>query len=196
MPSPDKFRETLTEFGVDESIIAKIDEGFAIAALRKKKAEKARFFKQALSVMERELGIPRTREIFEANGCCKTGARLKASKEFARINVLLPLEDRLAKIRRAAYMNMGSPELDENGDIVVHAVNCKPDDRFLCACPSISRQKEQPKNKNYCYCCAGHFRFHYEIMLGCKLKTAEIVSSPLDSDGARPCVIRFSVDPD
>lgn len=31
-------------------------------------------------------------------------------------------------------------------------------------------------------------------MLGVKLKTVEIVSSPLDSGGKNPCVIRYAID--
>ena len=191
MPSPEKFHETLVEYGVSEDIIAKIDKGFENIISKTKKETKAKYFKQALFVMENELGLDKTREIFEANGCCKSGARLKASKEFARINADLKIEDRLEKIWRAAYMNMGSPYLDENGDLVVNAVHYRIDDKFLCACPTISRQAVQPTSKNYCYCCAGHFKFHYEIMLDCKLTVAEIVSSPLDSNGEKSCVIKF-----
>lgn len=193
MPSPEKFHETLVEHGVSEDIIAKIDKGFENIISKTKKETKAKFFKQALSVMESELGPDKTKEIFEANSCCKSGARLKASREFARINAALTIEDKLAKIRRAAYMNMGSPYLDENSDIVVNAVNYRIDGKFGCACPTISRQAVQPDSKNYCFCCAGHFKFHYEIMLGCKLTVAEIVCSPLDSDGANPCIIRFTL---
>ena len=35
-------------------------------------------------------------------------------------------------------------------------------------------------------------KYHYEIMLGVKLKTLEIESSPLDSKGIIPCVIKFA----
>ena len=87
--------------------------------------------------MEDKLGIQKTREIFEANGCCKSGARLKASKEFRRINADLGMEDKLAKKRRAPYMNMGSPALDENGEIVVNAVRYCIDGKYACACPSV-----------------------------------------------------------
>ena len=162
-----------------KEIIALIDSGFEGIVSKAKKKTKAEFFIQALEIMEDKLGIQKTREIFEANGCCKSGARLKASKEFRRINADLCMEDKLAKIRRAPYMNMGSPALDENGEIVVNAVRYCIDGKYACACPSISRQPIQPESKIYCYCCAGHFKFHYEIMLGCKLMTAEIVSSPL-----------------
>lgn len=193
MPRSEKFHETLAEYGVPEDIAAEIRKGFEHVGSKTKKEIKAKYFSQALSVMEEKLGQEMTREIFEANGCCKSGARLKASKEFARINNGLNFRERLAKIERAAYMNMGSPYLDENGDIVVRAVAYKLGDKFACACPTISRQAVQPNSKNYCYCCAGHFKFHYEIMLGCKLSVSEIVSSPLDSGGENPCVIKFSI---
>lgn len=192
MPSPEKFRETLVEYKVSDEIICKIQDGFESITSKSKKNIKAEYFNQALSVMERELGIDKTREIFEANGCCKTGVRLKASKEFARINTGKSMQEKLEKIRNAPYLNMGSPSLNENGDLVVRAVNYYVDGKYLCACPTINKQQNQPKNRNYCYCCAGHFRFHYEIMLECKLNVSEIVSSPLDSDGEKSCVIRFS----
>ena len=192
MPKPERFFETLVEYGVSEDIIAKIYNGFENVVSKTRKLSKAKLFKQALSVMESELGLDKTKEIFEANGCAKDGARLKVSKEFARINAELKTEDKLEKIRRAAYMNMGIPHLDENGDIVINAVDYRIGDKFVCACPTISKQAVQPNSKNYCYCCAGHFKFHYEIMLGCKLTVAEIVCSPLDSDGANPCIIKLS----
>lgn len=192
MPSPEKFYETLIDYDVPEDVIVRIYSGFEGVVSKTKKDVKARFFRQALQVMETELGLEKTREIFEANSCCKSGARLKKSKEFARINSSVEIEQKLAKIRRAAYMNMGSPRLDEHGDIIIDAVNYRDGDRFACACPAISRQKIQPESRNYCYCCAGHFKFHYEIMLDCKLMVAEILSSPLDSDGQMPCVIKLS----
>lgn len=191
MPSPEKFHDTLTEFNVNEKIIKAIDKGFEGILSKTDKLTKAAYFTQALDVMSDSLGIEKTREIFEANGCCKTGTRLKASKEFARINDKISIEDKLAKIAKAPYMNMGSPYIDDNGDIVVNAVSYFVDGKYQCACPSISKQPTQPKTKEYCYCCAGHFKFHYEIMLNKKLKTKEIVSSPLDSEGTKPCVIKF-----
>ena len=180
MPSPEKFHETLAEYGIAADVIAKIDEGYEHLTSKSKKDVKARFFTQALAVMEQEISLEQVRTIFEANGCCKTGARLKASKAFARINAGLSLEEKLAKIRRAH-------------NIVICAVQYRPGEHYACACPTISRQTVQPHSKNYCYCCAGHFKFHYEIMLDCRLRVEEIVSSPLDSDGQEPCVMRFSL---
>ena len=194
MPCPEKFRETLVEYGVAGEIIAEIDCGYEKIVSKSPKKAKAQFFKHALSVMESNLSLEKIRTIFEANACCKSGARLKASKEFARINAGLPLEDKLAKIAHAPYMNMGKPALDENGDINVDAVHYQVGERFTCACPAISKQAIQPDSKNYCYCCAGHFKFHYEIMLNCKLSVAEIISSPLDNNGANSCMIKLRID--
>lgn len=194
MPSPEKFHDTLLEAGVPQDVIERIDEGFPALTSKTKKQIKALYFRQAIDVMERELGRAKTQEIFEANGCCKTGARLKASKAFARMNAALPLEEKLSKIHSAPEMNMGRPELDGHGDLVVHAVSYREGDRYICVCPTISKQAVQPEGTTYCHCCAGHFQFHYEIMLGCKLTVAEISSSPLCSSGAAPCVIRFTMD--
>lgn len=36
-------------------------------------------------------------------------------------------------------------------------------------------QLDHPVSKTYCYCCAEHFRFHYQIALGIKLQTKEVV---------------------
>lgn len=96
MPSPEKFHETLVQYEVPIEIISKMEVGFEKIKDKSKKSIKAAYFDKALSVMESELGLGKTREIFEANGCCKTGARLKASKEFARINEGITLQEKLA----------------------------------------------------------------------------------------------------
>jgi len=39
----------------------------------------------------------------------------------------------------------------------------------------------------YCLCCAGHCRQHLEKLLDIRLKTKEVVSSPINSKGQQPC---------
>ena len=78
-------------------------------------------------------------KIIEANACSKSGARLKASKEFAKVHKDDSIEERLALISERPYMNMGPAGLNADGDIVVHAVSYHPEDRFECACPTVSR---------------------------------------------------------
>lgn len=192
MPSPEKFRESLDAFEVKKEVIDEIYCGFGTLCSKTSKKIKAAFFAQALEVMNEKLLPVAVQEILEANACCKSGTRLKNSKEFARIHAELSISERLALISARPYLNMGSAELDENGRLLVHAVAYQPGPKFECACPTVSKVKrDDPIPREYCYCCGGHFKFHYEIMLGAKLKLAEIVSSPHDTDGEKPCAFRF-----
>ena len=40
---------------------------------------------------------------------------------------------------------------------------------------------------SYCVCCAGSCRRHLQLKLGVELKTKEIISSPINSRGEKPC---------
>lgn len=194
MPSPEKFRETLAEFAVDEATVQKINEGFENVVSKTNKKIKSAYMKQALEVMNGRLPEKRVQEIIEANACCKSGARLKASKEFARINADKPIEEKLKLISSRPYLNMGRAELDGNGELIIHAVSFNSGERFECVCPTISKVKRDYSiPREYCYCCGGHFKFHYEIMLGVKLELCEIVSSPHDTEGREPCVFRYRI---
>ena len=46
---------------------------------------------------------------------------------------------------------------------------------------------------SYCFCCAGSFRRHLQLQLGVGLKTKEIVSSPINSKGEKPCEFIFEI---
>ena len=194
MPSPEKFRETLTTFAVDEDIIGEMYAGFGEPVSKTPKPRKSAFFRQAIEVMNVRLPKERVQEIIEANACCKSGARLKASQEFAKVHKDDTVEERLRLISERPYLNMGRAALDADGTILVHGVTYVFEDRFACACPTVSRVKrDYAIPREYCYCCGGHFKFHYEIMLGVKLELCEIVSSPHDTDGREPCVFRFRI---
>ena len=194
MPSPEKFRETLDDFKVAQDVIDEMYQGFGKLESKTNKKIKSAFFKQALNAMNEKLPKEQVQEIIEANACCKSGARLKASKEFACIQAGKSVEERLRLISERPYMNMGRAELDESGDLLVHAVSFYNGERFECVCPTVSKVKRDYNiPREYCYCCGGHFKFHYEIMLEVKLELVEIVSSPHDTEGKKPCAFRFRV---
>lgn len=196
MPSPEKFKETLAEFNLDEEIVCEINRGYENVVSKTNKKIKSAYFKQALDVMNARMSPERVQEIIEANACCKSGSRLNNSKKFAEVHKDLTLEERLKLISERPYMNMGSAELDGDGTILVHAVSYHPEDRFECACPTVSKVKRDYSiPREYCFCCGGHFKFHYEIMLGVKLELCEIVSSPHDTQGEKPCAFRYRILP-
>lgn len=194
MPSPEKFRETLTEFAVDDAVIRDIYQGYGEVASKSSKKIKAAFFRQALAIMNAQLPPERVREIIEANACCKSGSRLKNSKQFAKAHKGLAVAERLRLINQRPDMYMGHAELDGEGFLIVHAVSFHPADKFECVCPTVSKVKRDLRiPREYCYCCGGHFKFHYEMMLDTKLELCEIVSSPHDTDGQKPCVFKYRI---
>lgn len=192
MPSPEKFKKSLEKFGIGEDVISQINEGYEDIVDKTPKKTKAAYFKRAVDIMNEQVDAQKLQDIFEWNACCKGGAREKASKAFAKENAHLSMDEKLEKIK--GIPNMGEPLRNEDGTITVNAVNYSNGERYLCACSNFNGLKyDYSVSKNYCFCCAGHFKHHYEIMLGVKLKTLEIISSPLDSNGENPCVIRFVI---
>ena len=192
MPSPKKFRQTLSDCGVSPDVIRVIDEGFEGVDDASPQAARAAYFKHASDVMDAALPFETKRDLMDQNGCCKSGAREKASMAFFREHKELPLNEKLPLI--AAVPNMGRPVLNADGTITIHAVTYRIGEKFACACSNYNRLKrDYPVSRTYCLCCAGHFRYHYEIMLGVKLTLRSVDSSPLDTGGAEPCVMTFAV---
>lgn len=194
MPCPEKFKDSLKMFGVEQEIMNTINEGYEEIVSKSPKKIKAAYFKRAVDIMNEQLPDELVREILEWNACCTSGTREKNSKAFARTNATLSIEERLEIIREKPELYMGSPELGKDGLLTIHAVSYWNEDRFSCACSNYNKVKRDYKvSKTYCYCCSGHFKYHYEIMLGMELKLKEVVSSPLDSDGKDPCVFTYEL---
>ena len=192
MPSPEKFKESLEKFNVDQNVISQINEGYEDIISKTPKKIRAAYFKRAVDIMTRQVGAQKLQNVFEWNACCKGGAREKASKAFTKENAHNSLDEKLDKIKSVS--NMGIPVRNEDGTITVNAVSYYNGEKYLCACSNFNGLKyDYSVSKNYCFCCSGHFKYHYEIMLGVKLKTLEIISSPLDSNGKNSCVIKFAL---
>jgi len=192
MPNPDKFKESLRKFAVDEDTITMINKGYEEIVDKSPKKVKAEYFKRAVEIMNQRIERSKTQEILEYNACCKNGMREKASKAFAKANKELTIEEKIKKI--SEVQNMGKPILNEDNTITVHAVYYRENEKFLCACPNFNKvERDYPVSKDYCFCCGGHFIYHYEIMLVIKLEIEEIISSPLNSDGKDPCVFVFKI---
>lgn len=192
MPCPEKFRDSLEIFHVEPDMIKQITEGYEDLVTSSPKTRKAAFFKRAIDLMNEHMQPEMVKEILEWNACCKSGSREKASKKFAKETVGCTLEEKLIKIAEVPYM--GRPVLNKDGTITIYAVYHADGEKYQCACSNFNKVKrDYPVSKNYCFCCAGHFKYHYEIMLGVKLNTIGIESSPLDSNGENPCVIRYEI---
>lgn len=192
MPCPEKFRETLVQQNIPLDIICQINQGFEDLVSSSPKKKKALYFKRATEILCENCDIDTVHSLYESNACCKGGAREEASKQFASKYAQLSVKERIEHIEEVPYM--GNAFLEDDGVISVNAVYYKVGEEFACACSNYNKSGFQESvRSDYCYCCAGHFLHHYQIMLGVKLKTREIVSSPLESHGKAPCVIRFKI---
>lgn len=78
----------------------------------------------------------------------------------------------------------------------------KEKDDFACVCSAVVNKKLKVSDLSYgnrkmpltyCFCCAGHCRRHLEKLLDIQLKTKEIVSSPINSKGKKPCEFIFEI---
>lgn len=192
MPSPEKFKKSLERFEIFNDVVDEINNGYEEVVDKSPKKVRASYFKHAVDIMEEKLDQGIMQEVLEWNCCCKGGAREKASKLFAKENSQISIEEKLERIKNVPYM--GVPKKNSDGTITVNAVSFFDGEKFLCACSNFNGVKrDYSVSKSYCYCCAGHFKYHYEIMLGVKLRTLEIVSSPLDSNGTKSCVIKYEI---
>lgn len=133
--------------------------------------------------------------IMEKQGCCKEGQRDKDCKSFAIEYADKTFSEKLQFISRIPYMM--TPCLNDDGTFTitfggyqngVHA------GKTTCSCSMIKKLKQPfSVSPTYCGCCAGHFLYHYQNALGVKLKLKEINSSPLNTNGEKPCKFTFEI---
>ena len=189
MPCPEKFKESLVCFHVAPSISERILDGCGDLVSSSPKKQKAAFFARAVAILDECLEWEDKCGLMEYNACCKGGLRAAVVKKFASDNSGLSLAEKIAAL--ADIPNMGRPCLHADGTIFAR-IEYLIEGKFHCPCPNFHRLKMTERvSTTYCLCCAGHFKHHYQKALGIRLETKEIVSSPLESGGERPCVIAF-----
>lgn len=189
MTAIQRFKDALHEYQIGENIIAQIFEGYENISDRARKERKAAFFVHAIERMENVLDSNLCHAIREACACSKGGWRLKAMQKIAREYQGENIERKLEAIGQVTCM--GNPVLNENDTITAGIGH---EGGFPCPCPIFQGVPgEQSISKTYCYCCAGHFRYHYQIALGKKLRTQDVVSSALESHRKEPCRFVFEI---
>src|SRR5574344_911493 len=111
MPCPEKFKESLNIYKIDSKIINEINEDYENLVSSSPKKEKAKYFRRAMNIFDRSVDCKIVTELMDYNGCCKTGAREKNLKAFAKENKDKTLEEKIALIKNVR--NMGTPKLLE-----------------------------------------------------------------------------------
>lgn len=95
-----------------------------------------------------------------------------------------------------------------NKDGTLNAVMVyKSNDKYSCVCSAsvcndvkvsdLALSKGNSDDRimplSYCLCCAGSFRRHLQSMLNVELKTKNIISSPINSRGEKPCEFVYEI---
>jgi len=189
MGAVERFRSALREQQVAEPVVAQIMAGYERISDSSAKARRAAFFAQAIQRMDELLDPPTRQAVRDACACSKGGWRQEAVHKLAQEYAGRSLEDKVRALWDVTYM--GKPVLNPDGTI---STGIGDRGGFACPCTVFSSVGwTEPVSLTYCYCCAGHFRHHYQIALGVKLATKEVLSSALASQGQKPCRFVFEI---
>jgi hypothetical protein len=189
MTAIQRFRNALQDLQIDEKVTAAIFEGYERINDGAKKETRAAFFMQAMQRMDALLDDETRQAVRDACACSKGGWRLKAVQKLTGETAGKSLEEKLQALWQIKYI--GKPVLNADGTITA---GIGDEGGFECPCPVFNGlDLKEPVSKTYCYCCAGHFRFHYQIALGKKLVTQTVLSSILESGGEKPCRFVYAV---
>lgn len=148
--------------------------------------------------MEERLGPETTCRILDSCACGTS------QKELTRIKAIdaETLEEKIAKIAflgdfHSDWIVTLNPDRTITagwriGDTEAYSCVCTSAvDRNTKVCELTRDGRTMPLA--YCFCCAGHCRQHLEKLLGIRLKTKEIVSSPINSKGQKPCAFLLEI---
>lgn len=173
----ERYENCLRCAGVSEDVAAQIVD-VPYQASEDERQDNANYCAAVMAKCDELLDFDTTAEMMFHRACCKDGGRLKNSQNVAKWHGNQPLEKKLKALGKKKYM--GHPRLTEDGDIFTgHCAGSGPSATKRCSCwnfdGALPEQGKMPLS--YCLCCAGHFRFHYQIALGVKLWVKEVVSS-------------------
>jgi hypothetical protein len=93
---------------------------------------------------------------------------------------------------------MMSPQLNDDGTFTITMSgyqNGVHTGKTTCSCGLVKKLKQPfSVSSTYCGCCAGHFRYHYQNMLGVAVRLKDVISSPLNTNGEKPCRFLFEIE--
>ena len=189
MPSIKKINQTMEEQGIPDDILEQFE-------FSEPKGNEPISLIQLINQMDQILTKEQCLAIMEKQGCCKGGKREKDCKAFAKEHSGKSLAEKLALM--STVENMMAPTLNDDGTFTIRwgdgYQNGIHTGNTTCSCSTIKKLKQPFSiSSTYCGCCAGHFLYHYQNALGVKLKLKEIVSSPLNTNGDKPCEITFEI---
>ena len=154
-----------------------------------------------LDVIERMESMLDSEITYQILDSCACGTSIKAIKEIKEIKA----EKLEEKIKEIAHLNDFHSDwnvcLNKDNTITAGWI-IKEKDKYACVCSTVVKNGVKVSDiplgdrvmpLTYCICCAGHCRQHLQKLLNIQLKTKEIVSSPINSKGEKPCEFIFEI---
>ncbi len=148
--------------------------------------------------MEKLLAPDIVYQILDSSACATSKKELNSLKEIDGET----LEKKIEKINFLSDFHKDwEVRLNSNNTLTAGWV-IKENNEFACVCTSSVNKKLKVRDLThenrtmpltYCLCCAGHCRQHLEKLLDIQLKTKEVVSSPINSKGEKPCEFVFDI---
>ncbi len=189
MPNIKRMGQNMKKMGIPEDVLSQMD--FEASTLGNNPLPTI----AVIDAMDRLLTDAQKYAVMEKEGCSKGGRRDINCKAFGKEHAGKSVAEKLALFRTVEYMM--SPVLNGDGSFTVTMQghqNGVHKGATTCSCGAIKKLKQPfTVSKTYCGCCAGHFLYHYQNMLGAKLRLRSVDSSPLDTGGEMPCRFTFEV---
>lgn len=171
------FEQNFKKAGVSNEVISDVIN-VTYTKSENEKQNNANFYAAAMRKCEELIDSDTLAEAMYNRSCCKTGFRLNNAKKLASENGDKTLSEKLELLGKLKYM--GHPQLTKDGDIYTgYCAGSGTPDNLKCSCWQLGGclPDEGKMSVSYCLCCAGHFRYHYQIALGLKLRVKEVVTS-------------------
>ena len=151
--------------------------------------------------MERTLGYDTMHQILDSCACGGGKKYISWLKKIGKEIADKPLSEKIAHVNGIS---------SESENVILNADNTLSvrwsfdnDGKYKCLCSAavkigvkvseLASENEDAMPLSYCLCCAGSGRRHLQLQLGVELKTKEVVSSPINSKGEKPCEIVFEI---
>lgn len=148
--------------------------------------------------METLLDPDITYQILDSSACGTSQKELHLLKQIEGET----LQKKIKKIASLGDFHSGWNVSLSNDNTLIAGWSIKDNESFACVCSAAVNKKQKVSDLShegcimpltYCLCCAGYCRRHLEKLLCVQLKTKEVVSSPINSKGQKPCEFIFDI---
>ena len=174
----------LSKFNVDENVAKEIIGNGDLIGITER--------------MEKLLAPDITYQILDSSACGTSKKELNALKEIEGET----LQKKIENIVSLGDFHAGWNVILNNDSTLTAGWSIKDNESFTCVCSAAVNKKLKVRDLShsdsvmpltYCVCCAGHCRKHLEKLLCLQLKTKEVISSPINSQGQKSCKFVFDI---